>query len=230
MMNQSRENILLSHFFQIHLRQHKTSVVRQIWPSPTLWPAAGTPGCRRPTCPPSTPSIQRYGNLQSVKTPSNRNAWKQSKLAQLCGSTMTIMSFQGFKRKEPLLRASTRSPPLHDTSLWLYPVPWDENMCEGGEWAGRSNLSANRFRTPQCRWSMQSLIRIYVSPFITETKEFYHSFFKASIRYFFGLLSTLKSSSVTNINSLQWIMNVKEEKLFQKHGKACFLSWLILII
>lgn len=162
-------------FFQIHLRQRKTSVVRQIWPTPTLWSAVGTPGCRRPTCPPSTPSTQRYGNLQSIKTPSHRNAWKQSKFAQLCASNMTIMSFQG--RKEPLLRAATRSPPLHDTSHWLYPVLWDENMCEGGEWAGRSNLSANCFRTHQCRWSMWSLMHVHVSPFITETKEFYHSFF-----------------------------------------------------
>lgn len=161
-------------FFQIHPRQHKTSVVRQTWPTLTLWPAVGTPGCGRPTCPPSTPSTRRYGNLQSVKTPSKGNAWKQSKFAQLCGPNMTIMSFQG---KEPLLRAATRSPPLHDTSLWLYPVLWDENMCEGGERAGRSNLSASRSGTRQCRWSTRSLIHAHVSPFITEAKEFYHSFF-----------------------------------------------------
>ena len=59
-----KKNPLQLFFFhlQIHLKHLKTSAVRQISPTPTPWPVAGTRGSRRPTCSQSTPSTPRYGN------------------------------------------------------------------------------------------------------------------------------------------------------------------------
>lgn len=65
LVDQLHRNVLIfSFFFQIHLKHHKTSAVRQTSPPLTLWPVAGTLDSRKPTCTQSTPSTPRYGNLQ----------------------------------------------------------------------------------------------------------------------------------------------------------------------
>lgn len=101
--------------------------------------------------------------------------------------SVATVPFQGF-RPEPLLRAAARSPPLQHSPFRLCLFLWDENICEGSKWTGRSNLRGSRFGAHQCRWATQS-----------SAPKRSIAAFKASICHVLGILWTLKQYSRMNV-------------------------------